>query len=286
MGNFWSGLTSGLLGFATGGPIGAAAGLLAGFSGGGGGSSQTNQQSLASLQTQKAMLDGYQLGMGQGSGLTYNPQAAQQPASAARGGGSGAIGDQQANARGGQNTDVVQNATETAAGVNNVDYSNMGTSEMYQNWLRTALSGRGVLPQSAWQSAFTSGQNAINAQAQVSRQQFNSSVGQRGLLNSGIASRGLADIESGRLGAMGDMATNLQLQNLEAARLAQQQAAGLLAGSVNQQAALNANRPSLGQTLGDLAGTYLQYEAMRNAPQFLGFLPATLTNINKGVMPK
>jgi len=119
----------------------------------------------------------------------------------------------------------------------------------YTDYLRNALSGQQGLPQGYMQQQMQEGQTSISGQAQQSRARLMRTLGERGMLRSGVLSSGLADIERGKAQAQGALSGSLTRADMDYRMQNQQQAGSLissliamreagLAGSANYQNSL------------------------------------------------
>jgi len=133
------------------------------------------------------------------------------------------------------------------------------TSELYNAYLRRALSGNDVLPAGQMQGALATGMDVINRQAAGSAAGLQESLGSRGLLHSGVLSRGLADVERARLGQVGSLTQDMLARQLEAARLSQRSGAELYAAGARQDAAIEGSRPSVWDQIAGLVGAGAQW---------------------------
>ena len=233
-------ILGGGLGFATGGPIGGLAGLLAGGTSERQSSPKPPQTAATSspLQqylAQEAFLRGYQEIMGATPPQNFGvptPQLGQ-------GQSVGGERDQQANQRGGMGYSPTWGPQQVPGGGGGDGAGGGGaggggatlgsSGDLYSAWMQRALAGQEGLPESAYQAAYLRGLSGLNRQAQVGSENLRESWGQRGLLQSGLVGQGEASIERSRLGALADYTGALEERNLAAARSSQQQAAGLYA---------------------------------------------------------
>lgn len=174
-GGFLGALAGGAMGFATGGPIGAGAGILASLLGGGGG--------------------------GQRAG---GP-------------------------------------------------SNRTNRQEYLSQQNAALQGQ--MPEPMMQGAVSQGLGMVNAQAQQSRTNLGANMASRGLVGSGIAAGGYADIEQARLGGVERLAQQLA----QMAYQRQESAMGRQAGMLQQSRAIEASQPQWWETLAQAAVPVSQY---------------------------
>lgn len=268
---FWDSLLSGIVGTVTGGPIVGGATFLAGLvsDGGsrrsGGAASRNADLDYLTVLQRQAAFQGYLAGRG---------TAGQQTGGSGNGGGflSPLVGSsglptglsQFANQRGGQSMgrslspgSSAQSNLAQGEAMGNVDIQ-----RLFNSYVGRGLLGMDTLPQGAQQQGYAQGQAAINAQAQQSQRQLLEQLSQRGILRSGITGTGLAQIETGRLQALGGLETQRQQQMAQT----QQLAAQLASETLSQQRAIAAQEPSLGETLASLAGAYAQYEATKKAP--------------------
>lgn len=267
---FLDSLLSGVVGFATGGPIVGGATFLAGLLGDGrssGGQQGALRQNAdidyLDVMQRQAALNGYMAGLGQNQGGSNQGQP--------QGTGSGVSAtrtptglSQFANQRGGQSIGgSLSQGSSAQRNIAGQEAGNVNIGQLYNSFIAQGLLGQGTLPQSNAQMNLASGQATINAQAQQSQRQLLEQLSQRGILRSGITGTGLATIEQGRLNALGGLEQQRQQQLLQT----QQFAAQLASGNLQQQRAIEANEPSFGETLASLAGAYAQYEATKKAPQ-------------------
>lgn len=249
---FLSSLVKGAIGFFTGGPAGAAAGVASDLLGGGQSGSAPKQLVRANIPaadldnddtTQwRAYLD--QIANGQ-KPVTYSAQRALNSPPAGqvhmqqisnrlggmqshgrpngiglvedRGPGYGAAGDEKEG--------VYQEALSRVR-QQNTSYA-QPYSAAFGNYMQKSLAGQNGLPQAEYDRQLLQGQAAINRQAMQSRQQLAQNLGQRGLMHSGMMAQGLSGVEQSKLGAYGQLTTGLAQQNLEAQRQAQAQAASM-----------------------------------------------------------
>lgn len=269
---FWDSLLSGIVGTVTGGPIVGGATFLAGLvsDGGsrrsGGAASRNADLDYLTVLQRQAAFQGYLAGRG---------TAGQQTGGSGNGGGflSPLVGSsglptglsQFANQRGGQSMGSSLSPGSSAQGnlAQGEAMGNVDLQRLFNSYVGRGLLGMSTLPQSGQQQSYAQGQAAINAQAQQSQRQLLEQLSQRGILRSGITGTGLAQIETGRLQALGGLETQRQEQMAQT----QQLAAQLASGTLSQQRAIAAQEPSFGDTLASLAGAYAQYEATRKAPE-------------------
>ena len=102
----------------------------------------------------------------------------------------------------------------------------------YTNYLRLALSGQQGLPEGYMQQAMQEGQTSISGQAQQARARLMRTLGERGMLRSGVLSSGLADIETGKLQAQGQLAGTISKADMEYRMENQQRAGGLISSLI------------------------------------------------------
>jgi len=119
--------------------------------------------------------------------------------------------NQAANAAGGQ----------ASTGTN----TNLNLSDLANQYIGKALTGGTVLPESYYQQATANITKTLNAQAQQSRANLQSQLGQRGLMQSGLLARGVQGIESAKQSALASSLTQLQQSRLESAMAERQWAA-------------------------------------------------------------
>lgn len=141
-------------------------------------------------------------------------------------------------------------------------------SELYQQYQSQALAGQAGQPQGQLQTALRQGTATIQAQAQRSRETLMSQLGRRGLLHSGLLSSGLADIEAGRLQAVGELEAALRERAWEAARQAQEAAAGRYTGQAMQTQRIRAAEPDFWQSISPLLGAGAQMYFQSRQPSF------------------
>lgn len=265
---FLDSLLSGIVGTVTGGPIVGGATFLAGLLGDGesGGSRPSRQAGRADLDyltvlQRQAAFQGYLSGRGQGA--QSQPQAGQSGQTSPTRTPTGL--SQFANQRGGASLGGSLSPGSSAQGnlAQGEAMGNVDLQRLFNSYVGRGLLGMSTLPQSGQQQSYAQGQAAINAQAQQSQRQLLEQLSQRGILRSGITGTGLAQIETGRLQALGGLETQRQEQMAQT----QQLAAQLASGTLSQQRAIAAQEPSFGDTLASLAGAYAQYEATRKAPE-------------------
>lgn len=246
---FLSSLVKGATGWLTGGPIGAALGLLSP-----GDDSQPQAQQrviqnpLGNDEGQQispeaiAFLRGY-LDGGQPKPTTFNAERAMQgPAPMQQT--TAQTGGMSSHSRNGNfyQLGAGKGAGGTSGGSTDNDYWRNSIASVLRNYgnaytgqsapafntyLTRALSGQDTLPQAAQQRAFSQGMNTINAQTQNARQGLMANLGSRGLMQSGMMGRGLTGIEQQRLGSIGQLSTGLADQQLQAQREAQRAALGI-----------------------------------------------------------
>jgi len=256
--NLGQGLLGGLTGFAMGGPWGAGAGFLAGALGGSRDVGGARDPSLGIPAGGPQDVQNYLARQAYHRGLmsVYGNQGLAQ----AGGGVGGAVGSPGAQTR----RDQQRGGSMYPSTLPQAD-----NRQLLSEYLGAGLAGVGG-PQAEFAGQFARGRNIISEGAQQSRSGLMEALAGRGMLRSGVLSRGLGEIERGRVGALGDLAGRLGEQRLQAAVAAQQQAASLMAGGLGQQQGLAAAEPSLGDYLADLAGAYAQ---SRNQPEPFDFGP-------------
>ena len=111
----------------------------------------------------------------------------------------------------------------------------------FTQYMQQALGGQAGLPQEAYQAALLRGQGTINAQAQQSREGLTEQLGARGLLQSGLTSRGLRGVEEAKMGSIGDLISGLAQQDMQARVEAQRAAAGMLPSLISAQTGAQSN---------------------------------------------
>ena len=179
--------------------------------------------------------------------------------------GTGAGSSRRANQRGG-----AQNAMTP----DSIRSQNQGAM---QGVLSQGLSGQGTDPQ-AFRIAQQRGANTINLQAEQSRNILGENLARRGLLQSGIMGQGLANVESGRLGALANLSAQTQTAQMADASSSRQWAADVVArlqqgqaqitsSEAQQRRAINASQPSTFDRLAGLAGTYASYRYAPDTPE-------------------
>jgi hypothetical protein len=105
----------------------------------------------------------------------------------------------------------------------------------FTQYQQQALSGNAGLSDTAYRQAMLRGQGVINAQSGQARQSLTEQMGQRGLLRSGLMSRGLRGVEEARLGSIGDLVSGLAQQDAQARVEAQRQASAMMPGLISAQ---------------------------------------------------
>jgi hypothetical protein len=155
----------------------------------------------------------------------------------------------------------------------------------YNQAHQQALQGQGTVDPAVLQGAQSQGMAAINAQAQNSRDSLMANLASRGMLHSGVAATGLANVEQGRLSASSDLAQRLAEMAFAHRANAQQAALGREAGVMQQQAGIegqmrviDAQRPQWWETLAQAAvpiGQYL-YQQQNPAPDVSALLRQVL----------
>lgn len=273
---FLGSLLSGVTGFLTGGPVGAALGL-AGSAGGGG-----NSRPAASTVSTQPVVDVGQMeqmdpvGMAYIQGFlseaskyqqkptTFNANAGQgqstapmQQSSNQRGGmsgfnGMGLLQERKGPGYGGGTGDgsALGGVSERDQAWNQLIASVIGRNQnaytagmapQFQSYMQSALAGQEGLPMEAYNRALLQGQQTINAQAQQARASLEQNMGSRGLLHSGLMAGGLQGVEQQRLGSIGGLVGTLATQGLEARREAQRQAAAMLPSLIGAQSSAMGN---------------------------------------------
>lgn len=148
------------------------------------------------------------------------------------------------------------------------------TGDLYREAIQRSLAGVGGLPANIYQGAQARGLGIINRQAQFGREQLRGTLGQRGMLTSGLMGGGLGQLEQGRLGAIGAYTSELELAGLSAARQAQERGMNLYLGELEgerdrqlqrdlQGKAISAGEPDFFDYLAGGLGAYGQYQALK-----------------------
>lgn len=251
---FLSSLLKGAIGFFTGGPAGAAAGVASDLLGGGqsGGSKQQliraniPQADLDNDDTTqwRAYLD--QIANGTKPATYSAQQALSQPAAGQvhlqqfsnrvggmqshwRPDGIGLMEDRGPGYGDGGSSSGDGSVYQDA--LNRVRRQNTSYAQPYSasfgNYMQKSLAGQNGLPQAEYDRQLLQGQSAINNQAMQARQQLTQNLGARGLMHSGMMAQGLTGVEQAKMGAYGQLTTGLATQQLEAQRQAQAQAASM-----------------------------------------------------------
>ena len=158
--------------------------------------------------------------------------------------------NQAANAAGGQ----------ASTGIN----TNLKLDDLVQQTLGRALTGGTVLPERYYQQAAANLTKTLNAQAQQSRANLQSQLGQRGLMQSGLLARGVQGIESAKQEALASSLSQLQQSRLEAAMSERQWAvqAALQATAMRQQYELAARAAGLNEEQIRQANTAAMWESI------------------------
>jgi len=86
------------------------------------------------------------------------------------------------------------------------------TMTAYTQALQEMLTGQGPF----YAGQMSRGLGAINTQAALGKTQLSGTLGRRGLLSSGVMGQGLGSIESGRLGAVSNLAGGIEQQRMQA----------------------------------------------------------------------
>ena len=256
--SIWDAVVAGGQGFLMGGPWGAGLGLagslLSQHHASSARAAATTQASLSQQQQDNAYMRGYMQTMAGGGGA-----------------GGGLVGTA------GVPTSTLSTRQAQQAGGHAYPTTSLDAQSQlegsYQGYLQAGLSGQGA--QTGYNQQLSQGLNVINAQAASGEQGLLESLGRRGLLRSGVTSRGLADVERGRLGAVGGLAAQLAREQAQAQQESQYRAASLYAGGTQSAAQLEEQRrarlaaePSTADYLAGLASAYMQY---RYRPQDSGY---------------
>lgn len=174
----------------------------------------------------------------------------------------------------------------------------------YREYLQAALAGQQGLPEGYMQQAMQTGQTALSGQAQQSRERLFQHLSQRGMLRSGVAAGGMADIEQAKLAGQAQLAGTISQADIQARMDTQQRAAGLvssliamreagLAGSAQHQQSLLAlaQQAQEAEARGDeatysaIAEALMAYYQYKNPPQTPALPAPTPINYNLGLPP-
>jgi len=158
------------------------------------------------------------------------------------------------------------------------------TSDLFSRYLQSSLQGNEGLPAGQFDQAMATGMDVINRQAATGSAGMADALGARGLLHSGVMARGMGDVEQARLGQVGALMQDMIARQLEAARVSQRDAAGLLAASQRQQTALDAAEPSLWDRVAQLVGTGAQwyYGRPQTTQPVVSYAPPAQTTTTAG----
>jgi hypothetical protein len=157
-----------------------------------------------------------------------------------------------------------------------------GFEDTYNKYIGQAMSGQGGLPESATTGALGTLNEIMNAQAQRQRATLSGAMGKRGMLDSGVYERGLADVGKAHAQNLASAANQFLQASLQQKAQAQQQAAQMYAGlkQARWNAELQARQQGLSQEQIDRAISSADRESMMQLANTWGQLykqPTTAT---------
>lgn len=223
----------------------------------------------------------------QGGGMTAPASSSGQPDG--QGGGGGFLGALASGAMGfltggpiGAGAAILANVAGSSGGGGRAGGpTNRTNRQEYLSQQNQALQGQ--MPEPMMQGAVSQGLGMVNAQAQQSRANLGANMASRGLVGSGIAAGGYADIEQARLGGIERLAQQLAQMAYER----QESAMGRQAGLLQQSRAIEASQPQWWETLAQAAVPVSQYlYAQQNpAPDLAGVMQSIFGGGQAAVQP-
>lgn len=223
----------------------------------------------------------------QGGGMTAPASSSGQPDG--QGGGGGFLGALASGAMGfltggpiGAGAAILANVAGSSGGGGRAGGpTNRTNRQEYLSQQNQALQGQ--MPEPMMQGAVSQGLGMVNAQAQQSRANLGANMASRGLVGSGIAAGGYADIEQARLGGIERLAQQLAQMAYER----QESAMGRQAGMIQQSRAIEASQPQWWETLAQAAVPVSQYlYAQQNpAPDLAGVMQSIFGGGQAAVQP-